>query len=572
MKLSEYYNRILPVVGTVFREKTVAFINPTTSCLITDALARCGTIKQLYFFCRTTKTGDAISLTYGHKYDGLSAGVALQEQLSSHNTLEKEWGLDTRSESSLQEIAEVLQEQQVDLIVGGGDLESAWVANSLAKLTNIPTVGWLLFKNISVQSAVFVSGANLPDPLFDDIAKQMSSIVEDEINLHNNLVWLETMDLVMNYVKTLFLRGTEFERKDLEKLFFQEKRNFVLRGTAEWPWWVHYVNSKNKFNFLTNLFATKYFVPPIPEEAFQEDKVMIIGCGTGSLIISDLVNYFNDLLLVDHKSFSAYNPVRQLIGTSWVTSELKPFVLQKFLAQRVDPDGKWKKSDNGPMSTVSNGKYSFSAADLLVREDNPESLSAFEDLLDLYNPTLVIVSTGRTYDDNFTICEILRKRGVKHIVPSAFPGATHYKVVVVNGDQGPCYECFQNNLTLDVTPGVTLNEDMRSMLYTDPDDPTQPATIIETWPSAHLALRLALELSLPDYLRSSWFFESLKANKICFVGGNYSEAIVDQPGFVYGVEYPGQVVLYGIEDVAGLNDSFVCSVCGQKYHIQHKLN
>ncbi|MCK4539769.1 hypothetical protein KAU09_01285 [Candidatus Parcubacteria bacterium] len=580
MDLKDYYNRILPVVGEAFKGKTIAVINPVFSCLIADALARCGLTKQLYFLSANVEKKDVLALSYGINTVGLDAGEALQNHIVEHNTMETAWDIQIRPEKTREDIAEALSEHKVDLIIGGGDYETAALVNFLSRATGIPASGFMLFDGLLVESMIFIVDSDLPDCmpeyLADMLSRKKNKIVSNP-KLQHRLAWLGAIDVMMNFSKALLLRGTAYERKDLEDLLFKQRRNVILRGTFEWPWQIYYVNPNKKQDFLKKVFSSSYYMPPVPIEALENDRVMVLGCGTGSLIIGELVNYYRHLLMVDYKHFSIYNPVRQLVGVNWIGEKIKPYALQDYLVRFFSlTGGKEEKFISqivkGDLArTYYSGSRSISAAELCLKEFDEKSIAKFNRLLDWFKPTLVIVATGRSYDDNFTACEILRKRGIKHIIPSAFSGATHYKVVVVDGESGPCYECFQNNLTLDMSPGIKINEDMRTMLYSDPDDPTQPATIIETWPSAHLALRLSIELSLNKYLRSAWFAKAMQKEKICFVGGNNVEKIWNEDAYVYGVEYPGQVVIYGVEDIIGYKETFTCDICGRSYKVCHLL-
>ncbi len=58
--------------------------------------------------------------------------------------------------------------------------------------------------------------------------------------------------------------------------------------------------------------------------------------------------------------------------------------------------------------------------ELKVTDQDQESVETFIKTLDDYKPDLVVVGMGKTYNENFTVCEILKKRGINHVVPSAF--------------------------------------------------------------------------------------------------------------------------------------------------------
>lgn len=570
--LTDYFNRIKPIVGETLRNKRVAFFNPTFSCLVADALARCGVTHQWYYLDQPVVPQDAIFMTYDHVPPEPSAAKHLIHAIQQHNNLEQDWHLNVSVTTFLSSMVQELRTNKIDLIVGGGNLGECRLINWVARQANIPAVIFLVFDGLPVNSLVYISHPDLPDNLLAITACLPESKVLSQILLPNRLRWLEVVDLALNFSKALLLRGTPYQRADLEELFFIEQRHVVLRGRFEWPWWVHYLNPATQENYLRKIFSQHFFIPPPPIDLLRQERVMVIGCGTDSLLIGELVNYFRNLLFVDYKAFSIFNPVRQLVGTSWVSDEPKPFVLQKFLAARLDPTGTWDTTQNDLATTMSNGFYSLNAVELCLKSKIPGAVQKFEALLDWFQPTLVIVSMGRARDDNFVACEILRRRGIKHLIPTAFAGATHFETIVVDSQNTPCYECLQGRLRVDVGQGVELSHEISDMLYANPDDPVQPATIVETWPDMHMTLRLALELALPQAARAKWFADCLHTGRTCFVGGNQSVlADTKNGGYTFGVAYPGQVVLYGISDFVGLDTTFTCQVCGQTHQIKYQL-
>lgn len=571
--LQQYLNRILPVVGYSLRNKTVAVFNPTITCLVADSLARCGVKNQLFFLNSTVRENDPLTLSYGRKYLGKNSAWALKHELINHNAFETEWQISISASRSAANIARVLTKSQVDLLVGGGDIKTCALLHRLSKQTGIPAIIFMVFENLPINSLVCLVHPDLPD-YFPTIVKLIPpEKALSAIPLSYRLNWLETLDLTMNFAKALLLRKTEYERADLEDLFFNQQRMVVLRGQANWPWWVYYLNPLEKIGYLEKVFAAAVYTFPPPVQALAEERVMIIGCGTGSLIIGELPNYFRKILLVDYKKFSIYNPVRQLIGTKQIGKKLKPFVLQELLSLRLRPQGPFGIRNYRRLAkSVDMAGYTISASELCLKESNAASQKKFIALLNWFKPTLAIVAMGKTYNDNFVACEILRKKGIKHIVPSAFPGATHFKNIVVDGLNGPCYECLQNNLPVDIDGAAELNTEAREMFYTDPADPTQPATIIETWPSAHAALRLAVELSLPNDLRPAWLLKLLKEEKTCLVGGNISAQDENEnSAYLYGVAYPGQTVVYGVNDIVRTEKTFTCPVCGKSYFVPNQI-
>jgi hypothetical protein len=97
---------------------------------------------------------------------------------------------------------------------------------------------------------------------------------------------------------------------------------------------------------------------------------------------------------------------------------------------------------------------------------------------------------------------------------------------------------------------------------------TQPATVIETYPSVHCLLRLSIELCFSPQLRSRWFKDALKNETTCFVGANKSEKA--GKSWLYGIQFPGQVVRYGSLDMIGNEETNAC-ICGRQNKVKHVI-
>jgi hypothetical protein len=206
--------------------------------------------------------------------------------------------------------------------------------------------------------------------------------------------------------------------------------------------------------------------------------------------------------------------------------------------------------------------FSISGCSLEVSEENEEKLA---ELIRWYNPTLAVVGMGRSgaAEPNFIAANLLRKAGIRHIVPSAFPSAAAYKMIVVDGASGACYGCIQHKLVIDAGNAPTLTNAQQRMFYGG----VQPATVFETYPSVHCLLRLCIELCSSG--RRIWFSELLAQEKNCLVGCNRAEQ--KDGGWVYGVSMPGQVVAYGTADLAGTREFTQCPSCGRSYSVRHKM-
>jgi len=553
MTLEEYFSRVFPVIGRSFEGKTIAFFGAKFCAPIMEAYSRCGLFNHMVFDSSVIVEGDNTALYYGREYEGIETTDALEAFFRSHNHLALNWNVrkfPSISQGNLEEVKKAVE--NVDLIVGGGTLEECALIESVAHDLSIPMISFSVFDGWSVNSSVYVwaPGLDLPVSAFTDSVGFIDS--HSEIGINSRLEWLEVCDLVMNLSKSLIVRGSDHECSDMESLLFFQKRNIILRGTHDWPWWVYYL-SPSKKEVLSRLFV-KTDEPSYPLDLLLGERVMVLGCGTASLFAGESVFYFRNLLMTDCKPFSVYNPVRQLAGTHYVDTEVKPFVVCNILSSRVEPGAKWKEGRSTLCVTLSNSDYSFSAAELKIDGDD-YSMGRFIALLDYYSPTIVIVAMG-DLGANASVCEILRERGIKHIVPAAFPSATYFTMTIVDGRNGPCYLCLKGKLPIDYAPPPNLSDEAREMFYGG----SQPATIFETLPSIHCLTRIVIELSLPQAARSPWFSRLLAEERTCLVGGNRAEKHDGE--WAYGINCPGQVVSYGVSDIVGTDRQEPC-FCGR---------
>jgi len=580
--LRHYYQRIRPVVGDTLKEKKIAFLGARNTIIAIDAFARCGTTKMLIYDSSRVEREDLFSCFLGNEFLGMESSKAAVKAITRHNTLEDSWELETRpglSKENLPEVAKELKEKEVDIIFGGGSLEECLLLDELSRSSGIPAVIFCLFSGCEVNSAVFLGSfgeflKSVPEERMKEgiITKDLS-----RIPLKRRFDFLECNDLAMMLAYQALSKGSRYERKDLNRLVLDEKKDIILIGSRDWPWQVDYLNTRDEKDagLISSLFSRKAARYYLPLELLKSMRVMVLGCGTGSLCIGELANIFGSLLLVDCKKFSSFNPVRQLAGTRFIGRE-KAFALQKILKRRILPSRRkrWDyqkhercnscaklttryysiKGNNG---SISGEKRELWAAHLALKEYDHKSVSKFEILLDDFKPDLVIVAMGQALDDNFVATRILRKRGIRHIIPSAFPSATHYEDIFVDGKKGPCYSCLQSTITPDLSPGPELTDEQREMFYGG----SQPATVLETLPSAHSITRIASELALDDEFRSSWFLELISCEENCLVGGNKVE--MQDGSWLYGVGFPGQVVSYGTKDIFGARKEGETCECGR---------
>jgi hypothetical protein len=532
-----YLNRILPVVGNHLQDKSMVFLNPQLTHTIAEAFSRCGVKKLTIIGAEEVIENSPMHLSYGCSYLGQKANDACFDFFRRHNEFEKNW--EFVSIDSFQQLCLPSQESPIDMIVGGGSVGECQKIISFAREYKIAAIVFTVLQGREAKSFISVvdTKQGLDFSLFDDLA-------DTPCDFFSRLDFLETADLVANIAKAILLKGTEFEREDLNNLLYEKKKNNIIRGTSSWPWHVIYGGEEfsQEMLALLNAFSFEFEYKPTKEE-----RLMIIGCGTASLLVGEAINFCKNILLIDCKNVSTFNPVRQLYGTEEI-GKVKVLSAQRILTERLGEHA------NG---------YEIAARQLKLKEEDSASVEKFHALLDEYMPTIVIVGMGQTRDDNFVATKILRDRGIKHVVSAAFPLATHYKHIVVDGKNGPCYTCLQGRLPIDNEGVAPITEEQREMFYGEGDfeEKTQPATIIETWPSAHSALRLAVQLSLPENERSDWFREKLSGGETCFVGSNVS--IKNDGSYLYGIKFPGQMVTYSDGNIFTAMEGELCIDCGR---------
>ncbi len=546
-KMIEYLNRILPVVGHCLRDKTLAFCNLELTHTVAEAFARCGVKKLIFADSGIVWSGSQMELSYGRRVSSLSVGMALERIFRSHNRFEKEW--EFRQVHDLSGLCF----ENLDLLVGAGNFSECKEIIELAKKKKIPTIVFSSFEGRRANSVLSIvdvkNGLNFS--IFEEDKKFESGRV-DRLNL------LEAADLAANLAKAILLRGTEYERADIEEIVYQQRRNNVIFGRDAWPWWVLFGSIKSRKKML-NLLKRKSNRDD--RESGRKKSLMIIGCGTGSLLAGEAINHFQRILLVDCKNFSIYNSVRQLVGTADI-GKSKVFVIQRLLSQRLG--GKACRKSNKLAKTVWKGNIEVSASELKI-EDSDASLEKFRSLLEWFSPDVVEVGMG-TPETNYLATGILRKLKIPHLVTACFPLATHYKHIMVDGDNGPCYSCLQGSLPIDLEGGPEITEEQREMFYGfgQYEEKTQPATIIETWPSVHSALRLAIQLASKK--RQPWFSRCLKKEENCFVGT--VNVVRKDNYFLYGTYLPGQIVTFSSKELFASRGTLKCPDCGQVYWIK----
>ena len=102
--------------------------------------------------------------------------------------------------------------------------------------------------------------------------------------------------------------------------------------------------------------------------------------------------------------------------------------------------------------------------------------------------------------------------------------------------------------------GPDLPREARELFYGG----SQPATLFETYPSAHALLRVTIEILTTHHLRSPWFRELVNNEHTCLLWGNVVQTKDGKP--LYDIETLGELVAYSPAHMIGWP---ACDTCGR---------
>jgi hypothetical protein len=170
------------------------------------------------------------------------------------------------------------------------------------------------------------------------------------------------------------------------------------------------------------------------------------------------------------------------------------------------------------------------------------------------------VATGTEHDR--AISNLLRDAKIPHVVVSCYARARFFEAIVVD-KTGPCFGCVRGHLYLGSQPSLTPEQRAR-YVSSEHDLAAEPATRIETARAADMAAHIAAGfLQLES---AAWLRRALDEEQTFFLGGNTVE--IDRNGdYVYGIEWPGQVRLYGLQEITGRGSYVQCWDCNRQLPI-----
>lgn len=550
MDRASYYERVKPLLGDTLARARLLVWDLRTGYLPAEALARSGLLHQVWLDEGEAQGAFCRSLGWHHR--GIERSRALEAEIRDHNRWEPGFEIEAHGRTSTR-LRDRLSHVVPDLILARADAD----AEAVARLALERGVSLLLTSTPASSVAdslvlVWTPGCQVPAEQVLSTARWLGSLpaLDPDVPRHH-VQGLEAGSLSLSLARWLLGRPG-LRRPDLDQPIVEEGRILLARGEPAWPWSTRFLRPTPEVLALLSRPVPRWF-PTL--ELLRGERLLVLGLGTASLFCAEASLLSPHLCLLDAKEVSPFNPVRQVYGTDDI-GRPKPEALAAILRRRVAPGDGWTVHDDGPLKVWARAWCSISEGTLHLREDDDDSRACFEAILDRFRPTLAVVGMGRGKDDNFTATTILRRRGIRHITPSAFPAVTHYKHVLTDGERGPCYDCIQGHLPLDGGAGPTLADPIRELYYGG----TQPATLAETLPSAHSLLRLAIGLALPRPARPAFLTAELDAERVCFVGANLAER--GPGGWLYGVDRPFAMVTYGVSDLVGSGKDRRCA-CGR---------
>ncbi len=550
-----YFDRVRPALGELFFDRRVAVWDLGFGLHVAEALARTGIRGQVWFDDDTISAGDAATRSFGAALAGRPRGEALVDLCQAHNTFEDCWALE-RQPRDTQQLQRVLAGGSCQLLVARLDRHAPEVCQ-LAIEAGVPLVLAMVPATAALGTLqlVWTPRSRVEPQALIDLCVELAGVPQLDLDaIENHVDGLEAQDVTLALARWL-LAPESPARPDLEQPLLEQGRAVILRGQPDWPWAVRFARPTNPA--IRDLVADPRRRYNPPARLARGQRLLVIGLGTASLLCAEAALVAPRMLFVDCKAVSPENPVRQIYGTEQI-GQPKGEALVELLCARLAPGATWDSSQGEQeVQWRRRGENALGQTSLRLARREPASVARFGALLDSFAPTIAVVGMGRSRDENFTATAELRHRGIRHVTPTAFPGVSHYKQIVTDGAAGPCYDCLQGHLAVDGGAGPTLPPAAREMYYGG----TQPATLAETYPSAHSLLRLVRDLSLPPAARPAYLQAQLADERCCFVGANRTEQS-SAGEWLYGVDAPFRIVSYGASDLVGSRAEERCP-CGR---------
>ncbi|MBI4850984.1 MAG: ThiF family adenylyltransferase [Acidobacteria bacterium] len=505
----ELFSRIMPIVGDGLINKQVAIVGDWQDSLsILLEYLVCSAITQFSYFPLSQNSQPLF--------------------LESIGIISKRLGL----EKQTQAITSQENIKNLDLIIGTGSYQAYELTKKLVKESGKEGIFYFLMTNGSGLIAFLSKGSiiDLPKGLF---------------SLENSKVFneLHLVNVVANYAKGLLLKGTSHARLDIEKVV--EANELLIVGHRSWPWLVKPMKLEELLGF-TSSFSTTQEAKKTITPTLEGKTCLIVGLGSlGSVIAKTLAQLGANLVLIDGEGIDLANPIRQIYSVDQIGQT-------KASACATCVKESFRKEKN-----ISQEIFSYQLA--ISLED--ESVLELESLLTEHKVDIAIVATGTGNDR--VISQALVGKEVPHIVVSCYARARFFEAIVVDSRGGPCFGCVRGHLYLGEMPSLTPEQKAR-YISSEHDLKAEPATRIETGRAADLASHLAYGLLNLD--ENLWLKRALSDEQTFFLGGNASEMQFNG-NWAYTIEFPGEVKLFGLQDIVGRGDYVECWDCGRKLPI-----
>ncbi len=531
-----YYTPLTSIVGTRLRTRRVAVVGLAAVALAAERLADCRVLRWQLCDSSPLTPSHPLAHLWGALAGSGSAAQVFASALRSRTSWEDGWefaeapGL---TEATYATLREQLATTRPDLLLGGGDAATLRLLGRLARDLDLPAVLVVLSAGIDPRAAVLVllpgdggHGRDLPDLLRYLGPRTLLDPAAGVLSPENWMNWQDANAGAAALARALLLQGSTFAPPDLTRILYDEHRTALIQGAPGWPWLTQYVDLTS-----ADLYAAPDALPATPiARQVGAGPILVIGCGSlGSHAARTLVaaGVVREMAFVDGGEVNGVDLLGEFYSSAQVGHNKAEALARQMMAlaptgARMNPE--WTASaftDHWSGLSRISGDWCFTQ---VARDAQPGPW--FSAMLDTLRPVAAIVTVDGAGD--VALAQVLRARGIPHVVGRCDATATYFEAVLVDGRHGPCFECMHNE-TFEPPPTGTR------------------ATVIETGRAADMIARLAWQLSLPPAARAPWFARLLADRRSALIGGNGARLrALPAPGgpdpAAYGIRVPGQVV------------------------------
>lgn len=530
-----YYTPLTSIVGTRLRTRHVAVGGLAAVALAAERLADCRVLHwHLYDNSFLTPAHPLVRLWGSLVGLGPAAG-GFARALRTRTSWEDGWAFAQApglTESTYVMVRQQLAAQRPDLLLGGGDAAMLHLLGRLARDLDLPAVLVALAAGNDPRAAVLVllpgdggHGRDVPDLLRFLDARALLDPTTDALSPASWMNWQDANASAAALARALLLQGSTFAPPDLTRLLYDEHRTALIQGAPGWPWLMQYIDLARAGLY----HAPDALLAPVPPQPIT-GPILVIGCGSlGSHTARALLaaGAVHELAFVDGGFVNGADLLGQFYTSAQVGQNKAEALTRQMMAlaptgARINPE--WTASaytDQWSGLSRISGDWCFTQ---VARAARPGAW--FTAMLDTLRPAAAIVTVDGAGDA--ALAQVLRARGIPHVVGRCDATATYFEAVLVDGRHGPCFEC------------------MHDEIFAPPPAGTR-ATVIEIGRAADLIARLAWQLSLPRGARAAWFARLLADRRTALIGSNGARrralpALGTPDATAYGIRVPGQVM------------------------------